>query len=104
RIVRKCRYDCRVHSEASFERASDVVLAATFVGVERAGCPDPFIAWVETEHNFAQSDEIPAAFILCFDLHGAKLPSSTGFSFGERTCSAASAIRYAEPASRKTGV
>ena len=54
-------------AEAALEAARDIVFATAFVNVESAGGPNTFFAGIQTQHDFAEAHEIPAATFLRTD-------------------------------------
>src|SRR5262245_32218171 len=62
RIVRERGYDCGIQREATFEPTRNVVFAASFAGLKSSRSRDSTIAGIQAKHNFAEADEVPAAF------------------------------------------
>ena len=57
-VVGECGYDSRPQPEAATQPACDVVLAAAFPDRELPRVPDPALARVEPEHDFAERDQV----------------------------------------------
>ena len=57
-VVGKCGDDGGVHPEASGEPARDVVFAAAFPYAELSRRGDALVARIESQHHFAERDEI----------------------------------------------
>jgi hypothetical protein len=50
-----------VEAKTAPQTARDVVFAAAFGNLKAAGSRDPAIPGIEAQHDFAETDEIPAA-------------------------------------------
>src|SRR5579859_7155898 len=64
RIIRESRNDRGVQAETPFQSASDVVFPAAFAHFKGARRGDAPVTRVESEHDFAQTDDVPAALLL----------------------------------------
>src|SRR5208282_5745038 len=73
--------DSGVQSETALESSSDVVFAAAFADFEGTRRGDTAVAWVKTEHDLAEADDVPAAIFLRFDRQ-AHVVTSTARSIG----------------------
>ena len=61
RVVGERRHDGCRQAEAAAQPAGDVVLAAAFPGLERAGRANTPVTRIEAQHDLAERDERPAA-------------------------------------------
>src|SRR5450631_2532205 len=52
-----------VETEASFQSARDVVFASTLAHVKRTRGPDAASARIKTQHDFAETDDVPATLL-----------------------------------------
>src|SRR5258708_2615496 len=80
RIIDKCRDHRGVQAEASLQSARDVVFPpafAHFKGSRRRNAP---LAWIESHHDLAQTDQVPAAVFLRLDRQSHALTSATCLS------------------------
>src|SRR4029077_15820350 len=60
--------DSRVHAEAASETTRHVVFASALPYAKETRCGDALIAGIESQHAFSQTDQVPDAAGLCFDL------------------------------------
>ncbi len=60
-VVDERRHHRGAQAEAPAQPTCDVVLAASFPDVERAGVPDPPVSRVEPQHHLAECDEVEPA-------------------------------------------
>ena len=60
-IIGKRGDDGSVQAETAFQSASDVVFAAAFADFEGTCRGDAAVAGIEAEHDFAETDDVPAA-------------------------------------------
>ena len=67
RVLGQRGYDGCFQTEASFQPAGDVVLATAFPNPKTSRTVDPVIAWIQTQHDFAEAHQIPAAIIFGLD-------------------------------------
>lgn len=70
-VVHEGGADGGAESEAPAEAAGDVVFAAAFPDAEPAGGADPALAGVESEHDFAEGDEVVGALSGRFEVQDA---------------------------------
>src|SRR5215470_2384597 len=63
-IISECSHYCHIQSEAALQTASDVVFSSALAHFKcPRGCNPP-VARIEAKHNFAQTDQVPAAILL----------------------------------------
>src|SRR5262249_35656085 len=67
-IVGERRHNSSVEAKTAAQAARDVVFATAFRNPKAAGRPNPPIPGIEAQHDFAQTDEIPAALRLFSDV------------------------------------
>jgi hypothetical protein len=75
RIIGKGRDDGGVQTEAAFQSARDVVFAAAFTDFEGTRRGDAAVAGIKAQHDFTETDDVPAAIFLRFD-HQAHVSTS----------------------------
>jgi len=66
-IVRKSSDDGCAHTKAAPQTAGDVVLAAALPGAKLARGGDPAISWIETQHDLAETYQVPFAAVFWSD-------------------------------------
>ena len=79
-IIGKRGDDGGVQAEAALQSTSDIIFAAALADFEGTRRGDAAVAWIEAEHDFAQTDDIPAAIFLRFDRQAHVVPLAQHFT------------------------
>ena len=87
RVVHNCAYQRRAQAETAAQTASHVVFAAALPYLERARRPDALCAGIQTEHHFAERENVIFALLCRFDIeHSHCLISFIGFQLSAFSC------------------
>src|ERR1700675_2159790 len=78
-IIGERRDDRGVQAEAALQSAGDIVFAAALAHIEGSRRGNAAVTWVEAQHDFAKTDDVPAAILLRLDRHGHVLTSTARF-------------------------
>src|ERR1041385_9030522 len=66
-VISERSHDRRIHPEAALQTARNVILAAAFPNLEVARGRDASLTRIETQHDLAETNDVPATMLLFFD-------------------------------------
>src|SRR5215469_12468838 len=110
-VVGERRYDCGIQAKATPKPAGDVVFAAALPRAKLTRGGNAQVSGIQPEHDFTQTDKIPSALVLCFDLHASYsspirevFATAISSRFGSTSSQAKPPARLSTAATRKEDV